>query len=118
MSDTFGFGYLLTTLMAVKAYDKRLTVRLIRSVTEISMLGAVVGSVLGYAFFVGPDIRFDWALNPNGPAMSGVVVSVQSTDDSLVDLIRADKVRLYEQQSPGSYQPPMPAELSSFHTSA
>ena len=89
MSDTFGFGYLLTTLMAVKAHDKRLTVRLFRSVTEISMLGAVVGSILGYAFFVGPDIRFDWALNSNGPTVEGEVVSVQSTDVSLIDLIRA-----------------------------
>ncbi len=114
MSDTFGFGYLLTTLMAVKAHDKRLTVRLVRSVAEISLLGAVVGSFLGYALVTGPDIRFDWVLNPGGANLDGVTISVQATDESLVDLIRADKIRLYEQRASGSYQPPVPAELSSF----
>jgi hypothetical protein len=116
MSDTFGFGYLLTTLMAVKAHDKRLTVRLIRSVTEISMLGAVIGTCFGYALFVGPDIRFDWTLKSGVAAGDDSAAAVQSTDQTLVDMIRIDKVVLYEQQASGSYQPPVPAELSCFRT--
>ncbi len=116
LSDTFGFGYLLSTLMAVKAHDKRLVVRMIRSITEVSMLGAVAGSLVGFAFYCGPDIRFDWTRKQLLTEAEQERCQVVYTDRSLTDLIRADKILLYEKQKPESYQPPVPFELTSFRS--
>jgi hypothetical protein len=113
ISDTFGFGYLLSTLMAVKAHDKRLVVRMIRSITEVSMLGAVAGSLIGFAFYCGPDLSFHWT--PSGRQTAGNdFASLQEFDEALSQLIRRDKILLYEKQKPESYVPPVPYEMSVF----
>ena len=50
ITDYYGFGYLLSTLIAIKMFDKDIAVRLIRSTLQISLVGAAVGTVVGFAF--------------------------------------------------------------------
>ncbi len=47
-SDLYGFGYLLSTLIAIKAHDKDIFPRLMRSTLEISLIGAVLGNLIGF----------------------------------------------------------------------
>jgi Capsule biosynthesis CapC len=47
-TDFYGFGYLLSTLLAIKAHDKDIFPRLMRSTLEVSLIGAVLGNVAGF----------------------------------------------------------------------
>ncbi|WP_432199958.1 poly-gamma-glutamate biosynthesis protein PgsC/CapC [Erythrobacter sp. W53] len=47
-TDFFGFGYLLSTLVAIKAHDKDIFPRLARSTLQVSLAGAVLGNVVGF----------------------------------------------------------------------
>jgi hypothetical protein len=116
LSDTFGFGYLLSTLMAIKAHDKHLTVRLLRSTAEVSMLGAVAGSLIGFAFVCGPEIRFDFAMPHSIADVSHNEDGKLVSNQSLCNLVRQDKILLYEKQKPESYMVPVLSELSTFNS--
>ncbi|WP_428027867.1 poly-gamma-glutamate biosynthesis protein PgsC/CapC [Altererythrobacter sp.] len=48
-TDFFGFGYLLSTLIAIKAHDKNIFPRLARSTLQVSLAGAVLGNLAGFA---------------------------------------------------------------------
>ena len=110
MGEALGFGYLLTTLMAIKAYDKKLVSRMLTGTAKVSMLGAVVGSLIGFAFVCGPRI----ALPTSGAVETEEVVKRQMTfsQRSVYDVIRRDKLLIYRQRLPDSYKSPLPRELA------
>ncbi|MCA9214350.1 MAG: poly-gamma-glutamate biosynthesis protein PgsC/CapC [Planctomycetales bacterium] len=106
-TDAFGFGYLLTSLMAMKAHDKKLTIRLIKATLQASMVGAALASAIGFALlWVGPGLR----AAPDSTSAARIV----ETNDNLVDLLRTDKVRFYETRQPDTYRVPVAGEISSF----
>jgi hypothetical protein len=115
LSDTFGFGYMLTTLMAVKAHDKKVTIRMLRGTVQVSMLGAVAGSLIGFAFFCGPPISFSSG-SASTNALDDSAPAIMYTQEPLIELIRRDKVRLYEKRIPESYTAPTANELSLFRS--
>ena len=47
-TDFYAFGYLLSTLLAIKAYDKQIFPRVMRSTLEVSLAGAAAGNLLGF----------------------------------------------------------------------
>lgn len=47
--DYYGFGYLLSTLIAIKMFDKNIAARLSRATLQISFAGAAIGSLIGFA---------------------------------------------------------------------
>lgn len=48
-TDFYGFGYLLSTLLAMKAHDKDIFPRLMRSTLQVSFVGAAAGNLAGFA---------------------------------------------------------------------
>ena len=48
-TDFYGFGYLLSTLLAMKAHDKDIFPRLMRSTLQVSFVGAAAGNLAGIA---------------------------------------------------------------------
>ncbi len=48
ITDFYGFGYLLSTLLAIKAHDKDILPRLLRTTLGASLTGAVAGNVAGF----------------------------------------------------------------------
>lgn len=48
-TDFYGFGYLLSTLIAIKAHDKDIFPRLARSTLQVSLAGAVLGNIVGFS---------------------------------------------------------------------
>jgi gamma-polyglutamate biosynthesis protein CapC len=49
ITDYYGFGYLLSTLMAIKMFDKDILARLSRATLQISATGVVLGSAIAFA---------------------------------------------------------------------
>ncbi len=47
-TDFYGFGYLLSTLLAIKAHDKDILPRLMRSTLGVSLTGMVMGNIIGF----------------------------------------------------------------------
>ena len=52
-ADLYGFGYLLSTLVALKLHDKGGTARMLTALTVVSAQGAVAGTVAGFALSEG-----------------------------------------------------------------
>lgn len=52
-TDFYGFGYLLSTLIAIKAHDKNIFPRLARSTLQVSLAGAVLGNLVGFTLSAG-----------------------------------------------------------------
>lgn len=115
LTDTFGFGYMLTTLMAVKAHDKNLSIRMLKGTLQVSMLGAVAGSLIGFAFYCAPPINFTVATTPVVHERP-YEPSLGFTNDPLIELIRHDKVHFYQKRIPDSYGPPVASEISIFRS--
>ncbi len=114
LTDAFGFGYLLTTLMAIKMHEKKRYLRMLRATGEVSVVGAVAGSLIGFAFYCGP--KFDFGIDA---AVASLVETnsppvVRFVAAPIHQLTRADKVLLYEKQRRESYQPPVASELRTF----
>ena len=59
-SDYFGFGYLLSTLIAIKAHDKDIFPRVARSTLQVSLAGAVMGNVVGFTLSAA-SLRAPWS---------------------------------------------------------
>lgn len=47
ITDFYGFGYLLPTLIALKAHDKGILTRVLRTTLQTSFIGAVIGNLIG-----------------------------------------------------------------------
>lgn len=47
-TDLYGFGYLLATLIAIKAHDKQIFPRLMRTTLQVSLVGALAGNLFGF----------------------------------------------------------------------
>ena len=121
ITDAYGFGYLLTTLMAVKAHDKQIPIRVWRATLQTSMMGATAGSMLGYGLsYLPAEI-----IPRSGPIAVPQVheLADESPQDGIIEatrplpaLLSAQRVQLYATKVPGSYRRPLPAELSAFRT--
>ena len=111
ITDLFGFGYLLTTLLAIKAHQKQLTGRIVKFTVQASTLGAVVGNLFGFGLTFLPA---DWLSPVPEHAWANPSYAVRRTDQSLLHELRQDKLLLYRQKSPGSYKMPLIGEISHF----
>jgi len=109
VTDIYGFGYLLPTLMAVKAHDKNITIRLTRATVQISLVAAALANVLGFGLTLLPT---RW----------GGGVSVATTADKrglplapgLLELVREENIHLRQKRIPDSAIVPLGAELDLF----
>ncbi|TFZ05030.1 poly-gamma-glutamate biosynthesis protein PgsC/CapC [Ramlibacter rhizophilus] len=54
-SDYYGFGYLLATLIAIKAHDKNILGRLTQAVVQTSLAGVAVATLIGFVLVIVPD---------------------------------------------------------------
>jgi hypothetical protein len=110
VTDLFGFGYLLSTLLAVRMHSNGLLLRIPRVSLQVSLVGAVAGTMIGFVM----SRTFDaWSVAGAAPLQAATVVEVPS-GEPLVDLLRAEKIRLYRHRAPGSLATPRPNQLSAF----
>ncbi|MGX9366961.1 poly-gamma-glutamate biosynthesis protein PgsC/CapC [Desulfoplanes sp. PS50] len=93
ISDYYGFGYLLTTLLAVKMHDKDIMIRMTRSTLQTSLTSLVLASMIGFSLTFLPNILAETTDDL-------VTVSPEPTDSiSLEQAVSGYKIALYSSPS-------------------
>ncbi|KZN50650.1 poly-gamma-glutamate biosynthesis protein PgsC/CapC [Pseudoalteromonas luteoviolacea] len=90
VTDTFAFGYMLSTLLALKIYQKNALGLVIRATFQTSIVGGLIAITTGFL------IMFIPAIFATTPAQ---INSSDNTDIALSQQISAYKSYLYTQQS-------------------
>ncbi len=111
VTDTFGFGYLLATLMAIRMYDQDVVARLTRVTLQTSLTSLVVATVIGFllASSFAPQ---SWSTFSSATPQT----TAASASSRLVDVVRADKVNLYQSDASRLSPSPAPWELDRFRS--
>jgi Capsule biosynthesis CapC len=83
-TDFYGFGYLLSTLLAIKAHDKGIFTRLLRSTLEVSLIGAVAGNGVGLllAYLIPARAMSAGRLDTKGQDVTTEALLVASVGDA------------------------------------
>jgi hypothetical protein len=108
-TDAYGFGYLLSTLIAIKMHDKHIAIRMTRIVLQISIVGVLVASVIGFSLSIMP--RLDPLMVNDVTENSSLLESQQP---HLMSVVQAEKISLYKGLPLNSYQRPLAQELDLF----
>lgn len=111
VSDYFGFGYLLSTLIAIKMYDKDIIALFIRATLQTSFISIIVASTIGFFLTIGSETIFKSDIELFSTPKNLEVKSVQSLDDYLLK----EKINLYDNLSPESFKAPTEKELNIFY---
>lgn len=89
-TDFFAFGYLLSTLVAVKMHQKQITWQITRTTVQTSLMGLVVASAVGYGLAVAWPGHGSVASATTGPA-----IEAAPADASLMDRLTVRRRALY-----------------------
>lgn len=109
VTDYFAFGYILSTLLAVKIHDKQILARLTRATLQTSLVAVVLASGIGFGLTLLPQFE---ALDPGmRPASAGP--SIYQGTRTLAEQLRQDKLLLYQARA-GISVPPTRQELKHF----
>lgn len=111
VSDAFGFGYLVSTLLAMRMHDKDIAARMTRTTLECALIAGIFANVAGYGLtlLVRPWIL--WAAEaprrvPPGP--------MEESSEDLVAILDEEKLRILGRRKPDSIPRPSLVELQFF----
>jgi hypothetical protein len=93
VTDSYAFGYLLATLLAIKMHDKDIAARMTRATLQTSLAGVAIASVLGFMLTLLPV----GSVGDNAPAAAEVII-LERPAVNLNQRLREDKVRFYGAQ--------------------
>lgn len=108
VTDAYGFGYLLTTLIALRMYEKEIAARLTRATLQTSLVAVGVASLAGFALTLLPRAPIG-VQRPEGGT-----VSVVKNERTLTAMLSDSLVELNRPRAPGSAPVPFPRELEAF----
>lgn len=97
VSDAYGFGYLLSTLLALKMHDKGMAIHMSRATIQASGSAVLVASAIGFALQLLPGQLPQGAVQaeppdvPDGDHFAG--------DDDMVAILRGDRKLPYQVQT-------------------
>ncbi len=113
VTDTYAFGYMLATLMAIKMHDKDIAARLTRATLQTSLVGVAVASAVGFCLTLIPLERL-WIWTAPPETVHGQQVT-RVEEVGLKEKIREDqKIVLYRAQRQGQFTVPLTTELETF----
>ncbi|MCW5203160.1 poly-gamma-glutamate biosynthesis protein PgsC/CapC, partial [Desulfobulbus sp. US4] len=117
VTDLYGFGYLLTTLMAIKMYDKGTFIRTTRVTLQVSFISLALASLIGFSMTLMPNFFVTLSAHnapalPGLPAFPALFSSSQQRAKSITEVIRTDQVSLYRNLHRAIS--PLPAEMEQF----
>ncbi|MEE9413458.1 MAG: poly-gamma-glutamate biosynthesis protein PgsC/CapC [Methylococcales bacterium] len=111
VTDYFGFGYLLSTLMAVKIHDKAILARLTRATLQTSLASVLFASVIGFTLTLLPIS--DFFISP-APQQQLQVMDNQLLDESLPVLLKKQEIQLYQAKVNDNFKAPLAHDLDAF----
>ncbi|MCZ6887095.1 MAG: hypothetical protein O7H39_01275 [Gammaproteobacteria bacterium] len=109
-TDYYGFGYLLTTLLAIKMHDKEIVARLSRATLQTSLTAVVIASLLAFALS-----RFDWRdpLVRETPATANTR-GIDKTWKPLTEHLKDETLTAYQHRSVHDINKPLAIEIDQF----
>ncbi|MCP4156839.1 MAG: hypothetical protein GY757_54505 [bacterium] len=108
-SDYYGFGYMLSTFIAIKMHQKDILPQMTGSILQTSLASVILASIIGFGLtFVSPL----W--NPVPLSAHAKTVKPGQPDTGLLEKIRSQKLLLYKKKIPNSMDLPFPRELDYF----
>lgn len=108
-SDFFAFGYLLSTLIAVKMHQKQISWQISRTTVQTSLMGLVAASLVGYGLAVA------WPGDGRATsAPAGRTIEAAPAGASLIDRLAVRRRALYASESAGAPLAFSSAELADF----
>ncbi len=110
-TDYFAFGYLLSTLIAIKMHDQEIVARMTRATLQTSLTGVAVASVLGFTLTLLPN----W---PNRSPAEANAASVIETGAGLATFVGHRSIDAYGAGLDGRLQRPQPNEVGELLTAA
>jgi gamma-polyglutamate biosynthesis protein CapC len=108
ISDYFAFGFLLSTLLAIKMHDKGIAIRMTRATLQTSLISILIASVLGFMLTLLPELN-PWKEKDKFDVSQQFVESAQILIPRL-SLLKPDIYR-------GRFEeitPPLPQEVDRF----
>jgi len=110
VSDYFGFGYLLSTLIAVKMYDKVSMALFTRSTLQTSFIAIIIATSIGYVLTLMPD---GVSFYSNAEKRASKFERLKSDEEFLLYLEK-QKINLYTDYKKLKSEKPTPANLKQF----
>ena len=111
VTDCYGFGYLLPSLLAVKMHDKGIPERITRTTLQASFVGIAGATAVGFGLTFVPQ---GWLWEPPA-AEAALLETTPHAAKNLVEQLREDKIEMY---SPvllrGADPSPMQREVDAF----
>lgn len=111
VTDTYAFGYLLATLMAIKMHDKDIAARLTRATLQTSLTSVVIASAIGFSLTLLPT----WNSSTDLTTISQHHTIKEISSEHLIDIIKKDKIEMYRYRGVTGVIAPLPGETETFH---
>ncbi|CAM2064812.1 Poly-gamma-glutamate biosynthesis protein PgsC/CapC [Sulfidibacter corallicola] len=88
-TDAFGFGYMLSTLLAIKMYEKSAVIRISRATLQTAFYGTLLANLIGFGLVM---------VQPVAEPVVEQTTSVEreQTPGSLLEALYAEKPHLYQ----------------------
>ena len=86
----FGFGYLISTLLALLYLERGHAMRTVSSALQVSLAGVIVANVIGFGLVHLPTF------SDSGHRLSAAQVVPPRSEHGLVEILRQDKLQFYE----------------------
>ena len=112
VTDWFGFGYLLATLLAIKMHDKGLFARMTAATIQTSFAGIAVATLIGFLLVVIPDP----AWKDSGRNSAEPLAPIRRIPGELKDVLLVEKTGFYAATLKLSNNAPLQKELDAFAT--
>ena len=99
ISDIYGFGYLLPTLLAAKMYEKGIYARMTRATIHVSLVAVSGATLLGFALTWLPD---PWAANLASAQTPPAVT--ESANQTLIEATRQESIAIRRSRLPAQVE--------------
>ncbi len=110
VSDFYGFGYLLSTLLAVKMHDKEIAAKITRASLQTSLVSLVIATCIGFSLTYLPNVLS----SANTASTVAGTPELQHEERSLTEIIREEQVLIYKSIRRNSVPIPLPEEIDIF----
>ena len=113
VSDYFGFGYLLSTLIAIKMHEKVSMPLFTRATLQTSIVSIFIATVIGYTLTTLP--RYSIFYSPTTIVKTITSDKNITNKDDLIAFLGEKEIDLYKVQSPTLTINPTPSQLNRFN---
>ena len=110
VKDAFGYGYLLSTLMALKMHEREIAIQFTRVTVQASLISILLATSFGLALSHVPRFGIG-AFDDSSPSNAHLI---ESPTESMADWLTRDRVRLYRLATGQPLPAPMPGEILAF----